>query len=230
MKISEIKQNYDDETVHTFEQVGYIIRHHIERYDHYVKMLADILEIPSGEAKQLAKNLATQSNKHSSRDNQRHAELSELVDTVNIHDIFNMLIHNEQILKDLLHEFHLYNQVLVPTSICRIHDDIFDNIKDISDHKLLQLLYAGTLDAWLERYFTKTEGSPMSGDKAAFAKSQLIKSYVEQHTQPLYTTYTDKELKRLPANTKPDEHTYWSAKSLETTDQLIAILKATLYL
>lgn len=27
MKVSEIKQNYDDETVHTFEQVGYIIRH-----------------------------------------------------------------------------------------------------------------------------------------------------------------------------------------------------------
>lgn len=105
-----------------------------------------------------------------------------------------------------------YNQLNIP-----------DNNK--SNYELFCLIKSHQLDDFLDRFFTKKEGSSCSHDKTIFVQKQILKSLSINTPQPLIEYFENTEHQNLNG-----KRTYWSTDTFPDTDGLITFIKERFYL
>lgn len=233
MKISEMKQQLADSNKASMIPVMYglarISQISQQQNNNIAEQFREILNIPIGDARML---------------------LHTLYQNQNVTPTYPMKTQYEPLI------FELWGQLVIPDAEGFIFGDIDSkSIADFKHHILEKLQWDDTrqknadilqkvknedslialhllqhdLDEWLKHFFEKTEGSPMSLDKASFARKQLIKSFETGKSQPLSVQYSIRDQLRM--NIKdPDAPTYWSSKKLQDTDELLAIMHSHLFM
>lgn len=233
MKISEMKQKLADSNNESMIPVMYglarISQISQQQNNNIAEQFHELLHIPIGDARMLL---------HTLYQNQT-ATPTYIMNTKYEPIIFELWGHlvvpdaegfifgsvNSKLLADFKH----YIVEDLKWDITRSENDsLLQNVKN-EDSLIAMHLLQHDLDEWLEHFFATTEGSPMSVDKASFARTQLIKSFETGQVQPLSVEYSIKDQLRM--NIKdPSKPTYWSSQKVKDTDELLTIMHSHLFM
>lgn len=233
MKISEMKQKLADSNKESMIPVMYglarISQISQQQNNNIAEQFHEILNIPIGDARMLLHTLYQNQNVAPTyiMKTQYEPLIFELWGHLVVPDAEGFIFGavNSKLLADFKHRILEELQWDITRSE---NDSLLQNVKN-EDSLIAMHLLQHDLDEWLEHFFETTEGSPMSLDKASFARKQLIKSFETGQAQPLSVKYSINDQLRM--NIKdPDASTYWSSKKLQDTDELLAIMHSHLFM
>lgn len=234
MKLSELKE-LPLNTQYLIKVNALIARRGILKYNGNIKSITEYANISLGDAKKLAYSIQLDFNKDY---NKRTSSTLKALDAVEFDALLSsnsvLPLADEQTPKMVaLKDFQeLQEQVRSISSNYASTEYASSSKKGRNIRLILSMINDGELEKFLDRLFTKEEGSPMSHDKARNVIDKLQDAIKNDENIALTSYFTKEDIPESSGERLQliGKRTYWSTNFFKDTDDVIEYLTHQFYL